>query len=1592
MKKRVIAMLAMLALAVSLSVSMVSASTPATYDVGYAKVDINPYEDTNDNGIIDEEERKAGTLLGLPMGGYDDTSTRLSNGKVDDNGDGKVDENDGLFATCIAVTDKSGKTALLFNLDMLSAYTEYVSRVRNILLSDEYFAEFGLTADRILFNGSHSHNTPQMTSGFSNSTYSFAADYVTYRTLLVDQLVNAAKLALEDRAPATMYKGTIDASESEAKNGPVGDTLNANLKAAGSATQVAELTDAQYTSDREYNAVRHYKVTAQETDSNYNVISGGKTINYVAGSAFNGDYEGVGTKKTSTDSQGNTRYWKITGYQEVSKADDKMHILEFRFEAEDKDPIALINWRCHLIGLSDETTTKTYWKVSSSQIGSLRYTLEQAGYRAAYFQGAAGNVVSYSYLSPGSWMRSSATNHADNRHNIYGTELAEVALELLTSDNMTQINENGGEINGLQSFYQTERKTVSVFEYLAGLQYKIAYYNDEGGGNRTYNGLYYYTDAEGTPLISTTVSVTDNVSKGTATITDSVTVDGKKTNFTPAAANAGLLYQNTTTLATGTKVTQDKAVVITSIYHANHLVDGYLANDTAGQEIELYALTIGDGFSLVAASGEPFDRYSDSASLTDNKWDTLGVDFVMGYTNNGTGYLGSKATFSFSEDAEQYGFAVGTYETLRNPFVAGEGEKMLNQLDLMLDFLKDGTTSATTDTTCTHCDKRVTWTKLTKEEMQSGELSLTQIIRSGHYILAEDITWDDMETMEGADVCLNLNSKTLTVKKAIEVKGYSTLSIMGDGIVDGYEGKQYGGVFAVDNTATLNQYGGTFRYSGETTVYPGYSPAIKYDGGILFVEGVFNMYGGKIEGSQVNWVGGAIYVDTEGVANFRGGEVTEYTGGSAAYIAPCVGNLGVVSLGGNANISQIYIDYRPDGSPDLGDALVFDGEFTGSVNIHARKGEPTQLGVDVGNAINNADISRATIKVNNATEYAPQIQGTDIYLTDAHKYVATNADTGAVTFGNDFSVLANTVAAGSTIALQSDSVDNINVSKNLNLELNGHTVSGTVTVAEGVTLYVTDAATADYNITDNKYGKIKISEESKGTVAGKPATDDNDVYLMLEEENGYVSFHAVDLNINIMSLKPELQGIYYKHEFVADESVTNLVKGDGCYGIALSLTEAALEDAALQEQLNATKDVEAEGCVVKGESVVLTRFTGNFGSSISTSTIVTGIMKEENGYTTNRRTSKTPICGRAYVRLDDGTYLMGATRKLTLQELVEAFDDQWSKLSSAQQNNLLRMYKTNAYYKVMRYWDIPNIKNPTQSEVEQETLRILAVGNSHTGDATAMLAEVFAAEKPEQKVMIGNLYKSGCKVAEHVTYAKNNTVIYTYYKNENRVWSPSIQTTTSSATFKKSLQDQQWDVVVLHEMNTTGILASTYNNSNLQTHINNIKSNSLTQPKLLWNLSWANPTGETFLAEGDTKYDKWSSNYEANSNTDYATMFSQLVDNANNCVMTNGNISGMIPTGTAICYARNQLNLKEEQLYRDYTHMSDLGRLISAYVWYATLTNQTEITEVNVDSIPGSLCEESRSDGFAVTPEMKEIIKESVNFALKNPCEVSVAG
>lgn len=141
-----------------------------TYDfkVGYARTNISPEEP-------------------CPLSGFGSGRNRISNRIMDE-----------LYASCIALTDAEGNTALVFSLDQQRPQEEVVAEIRQAVTEAT-----GLPGDKILLSSTHTHSTPDL----------YMVDLPAiprYRKLLQTRCAEAAVAALSDRKPASFEAGSMD--------------------------------------------------------------------------------------------------------------------------------------------------------------------------------------------------------------------------------------------------------------------------------------------------------------------------------------------------------------------------------------------------------------------------------------------------------------------------------------------------------------------------------------------------------------------------------------------------------------------------------------------------------------------------------------------------------------------------------------------------------------------------------------------------------------------------------------------------------------------------------------------------------------------------------------------------------------------------------------------------------------------------------------------------------------------------------------------------------------------------------------------------------------------------------------------------------------------------------------------------------------------------------------------------------------------------------------------------------------------------------------------------------------------------------------
>ena len=1216
MKKKVIAFLCALALLVGLlpagTATVASAETTTQqYRVGYAIKDINPNADLDDLKIF--------------LTGNSDDDTRLAEGIFDDNGNAADTNGDGIFTTATAITDSNNNTVIYITVDLIQGYDDLTNDVRALIVDE--LSDYGITEDRIMVSASHTHSGPNLLylrrGYYSKKTVGGVTTYygndgtvidqslwIAYYNYIRDQIVSAAVAAMDDRADATMSKGTVDAKETT-------KALNYNN---GNGYHM--------------NAVRHYEVTD----------SAGRK--YIIGSSAN---------RLPYDKE----------YRPVEESDNDMHVLLFQFDNTNKQPVVFVNWRAHTTMNSGVDKTL----ISSDYVNGLRTTLNNVrsdtapnGYRAAFFQGAAGNIVTAArdevwsngtkygtnYTATDTtykdWMNEVGTG-ADGTF-VYGRMLAEIAQYCIEdSDNMQECTASA--IRTHQMTFEGEKQTDDEGLYQAALNatsYPFSY---------TYDGKTYI------------VNSSSHASK------------------IKERATASSAYAN---LELNVILLGDQVAFVTA---PNELADKYYTYD----DNEAVVKTEG---GLISATVN-----NDWINLVDDA--TYGTPFVLGYSNGRKGYIGNWLDYitNSPEYTTKTGFAAGaesiyspgTYESYTSRLAQGQGEALIAQYKTILDDLKFRVAE------CEACGETVEWTPI-----QNGDYDQNNSIGAGHYYLTEDITdtglngqWNIGDGSATHKTCIDLmgHDKTSASRNFI-VNANATLNLMdsvGTSEVQGqtYSGISRGGNIYVHEDGTFNLYGGTLSLNKVEGV------AGIGQGGVVYLYGAMTMYGGTVKGAEVtsnntditsnNGCGGAIYVRGSQGLNVYGGTIESGsvpTGGCG----PCVfihGRYADVTIGGNAAIDNIYF-FNNDGT-----TFNVSGAYTGTASLTFNETNVTLAqGLDIGNCINNASLSGGNITCVDAqgTDYSVYIDGSDLKLS------CITEDTSAVLYGSAGMIsvhetLSDAISAcsdGRYIKLMKNVSDPVEVSKNATIDLNGYNMSD-VEVADGYTLYGMDSQTDDYTVKDNDgkltgYGKITVSS---GNVAGVTVGHDGikDSYLMITENDG-VSFHRVNLQLDSVNLRPfpnneALPSIYYTSCFGGDEKVAAKVKS---FGVALSVYD----------------EPNAENMETKCKYSKFNTFASGENNK-STGTLLRGIMKETNSSTINIRNANMQIYGRAYVLLDDDTgdgthYMFGQGVSYSLRQVIEAIDDMWTdpsaNLSADDKENVVDLCET--FDDVTKDWDIPNIR------------------------------------------------------------------------------------------------------------------------------------------------------------------------------------------------------------------------------------------------------------------------------------------------------------
>lgn len=250
---------------------------------------------------------------------------------------------------------------------------------------------------------------------------------------------------------------------------------------------------------------------------------------------------------------------------------------------------------------------------------------------------------------------------------------------------------------------------------------------------------------------------------------------------------------------------------------------------------------------------------------------------------------------------------------------------------------------------------------------------------------------------------------------------------------------------------------------------------------------------------------------------------------------------------------------------------------------------------------------------------------------------------------------------------------------------------------------------------------------------------------------------------------------------------------------------------------------------------------------------------------------------------------------------------------------------------------VPKYRN-NPLPIWKDTIRILAVGNSYTDDSVSYLGYIAAASgiDPSKFCIVRTWISASSLDNWYSAYVNNTTATAT-----TRI-AGTLSASSSNSGFRTLLESTEWDVITFNELSTRSCTPSLFEPA-LTELVKGIRKSCPNKKVVIgWNLIWRYKNGFNSLTpQGQARWEA-------------------LVEIAKKKIISDNGIDFIIPSGTAIENARNSTLNNSDELTRDGTHLSDIGRYIVGCTWWEAimapmfnntiLGNTSDISDMPSDS------------------------------------------
>lgn len=1541
MKKRLLAFVCMVVVALGIfAVAATNAKATGddvTYKVGYVKVDITPWQ--NSTGT---------TLIPVNTAGYGASSGFYAGKLIDGNGDGQKNRDDGIYATCTVLTEfvggTEGKTLVFISMDACNGYSSFTNTMREQIVPAVVAqnANADISDDHIFVSGSHCHTAPNFNT-LSTSTDS--AEKAYYEKVVAD-IKNAVVQAYSNKAEASISRGTIDA--------------------------------AQYYGCQ-MNYIRHYYV--DRSGSNYDGYWG----------------SGFGTNVRND-------YYS----RQFADADGTMELVKFTFTDGTKNPVLLVNWRAHPdnVGASDNYLSADY-------VGALRYRLENnktkfsgnCDYNVSFIQGASGNINAFSALSDNSvnkwynktpnasFTNTTGTGEAAVPFVKYGYLLAEAAI----SDDVSWQTVSG-QIRNLRTKYQNAKKSytaaeVTAAEYAKNNNKSLPYKHTNGvvieSGAHRDNILLYRTNSETHTVELNTILIGDGLSFVTAPgeLFDRYDSNGSATTDSAESGWSSL----------------------SSIGYGEPIVMGYTNGDMG-------YIPNKAAYNYNANANPTYLKVGKGSyeALTSAFAEGIGEKLISDYKNMLSWTAGMTTTCAKCNKPV-------TFEPIAQGSVGNVWYEGLPSghyyLAENINLTKGALYLYSNTETCLHLNGY-------KLENAGAQGAIT-VGKDGDYV-GSVLNIMDHENNAGV---IQSKNQTLIVRGTVNQYGGSIKCTTAEAVASGEAIYIAGG--------TVNQHGGAI-YGGKTTgnggairfwngsfnLYDGYvygGSAVK--GGAIALAGAcsVNVYGGEITAGTVSGVGDCIWI------------TDNYTSR--------------VSISGEPIIDSIYIPiYKQENLYLAGNfsGTIKDGITFGNLAMAKGIQLGTALdGVAVEKSVKVKGTETAGVFYLNTS--GTKLVATDIDPSTTAAWIGGTAYGDIGTAIQNFNEAQNKpirlnrdidVAVDKTIYLDLNGHD-------ANVVVN----SGTVYVMDsatddykggcGIITGTGDIQAVPENSTvmgakEGFYSAYLKKDEGNNTYSfhrvdvGIVASHTSPKKQGIRYECGFYGDEFVAGQVKQYGVAVSIKGDPVSGNALTDDAKTTTFTPDNGFG-----GNSSYITGILKESNGFAVNKRNAAMPIYGRAYVLLNDDSYWFGDMTETSLQSAYQEINEMWGPNTLQA-----------LKDQTFdLYAKFRSVMKSWNIDKIVADAEATAKAEEEGTVKILTVGSSHSMDAMWllyEVYQQRREADPSLPKLELGILYYSGCHIdqhvefalNDLPAYEYFKINAEIYNKSNSEADMYKGWQKNGEAFTVSELEKKDPSWASNPEYVHIKTAKTATSGTYVTKNgwtlldgLKDEQWDMVVLQDSANYIAHGNIYFNKDTfglgKTDLNwlkdYIKTNAKVVPEFSFHAQWASPMNDDLLTtNGDANsrinFEKWFGSVSDTGNGKFTNedgdlsdenrlamqrkMTQMMLTNAETYISGNKNFAHKIISGAAISYAVEHYkgtnettneNLAEVNavFYRDYTHLSDYGRLIVANLWFEELFGNGNLTEEEaVTEVPSKFY--TTQIGVNMTDDLKTLLRNAVNYAL-NP-------